>query len=283
VSASSIPYGQGSFVDRVGIADGLRSLRNLVAEMGTGDRSPSLAERAGHAIRGAATRTRPRPRPHGAERATDDAPTQRIERVTEPSGDEQPPEQVPESATEVWRLVQRAQAGDTEAFGAIYDRYADTVFRFIYFRVSTRQTAEDLTSETFLRALRRIGSFTWQGRDLGAWLVTIARNLVADHFKSGRYRLEVSTAEVLDADSPERGPEGSPESAVVDKLTNQTLLEAVKRLNPEQQECIVLRFLQGFSVAETAQTMGKNEGAIKALQYRAVRSLARLLPEGFTP
>lgn len=283
MSASSIPYGQGSFVDRVGIADGLRSLRNLVAEMGTGDRSPSLAERAGQAIRGAATRTRPRPRPHGAERATDDAPTQRIERVTEPSGDEQPPEQVPESATEVWRLVQRAQAGDTEAFGAIYDRYADTVFRFIYFRVSTRQTAEDLTSETFLRALRRIGSFTWQGRDLGAWLVTIARNLVADHFKSGRYRLEVSTAEVLDADSPERGPEGSPESAVVDKLTNQTLLEAVKRLNPEQQECIVLRFLQGFSVAETAQTMGKNEGAIKALQYRAVRSLARLLPEGFTP
>ena len=56
---------------------------------------------------------------------------------------------------------------------------------------------------------------------------------------------------------------------------------AVKQLNPEQQECIVLRFLQGFSVAETAQTMGKNEGAIKALQYRAVRALARLLPDGF--
>jgi RNA polymerase sigma-70 factor (ECF subfamily) len=88
---------------------------------------------------------------------------------------------------------------------------------------------------------------------------------------------------VLDADSPDRGPEGSPETAVLDHLTNTTLLTAVKRLNPEQQECIVLRFLQGFSVAETAQTMGKNEGAIKALQYRAVRSLARLLPEGFTP
>ncbi len=200
-----------------------------------------------------------------------------------PPDDDQLPDQVPESATDVWRLVQRAQAGDTEAFGLIYDRYLDTVFRFIYFRVSTRQLAEDLTSETFLRALRRIGSFTWQGRDLGAWLVTIARNLVADHFKSGRYRLEVSTAEVLDADRPDRGPEGSPEAAVLDKLTNQTLLEAVKRLNPEQQECIVLRFLQGFSVAETARTMSKNEGAIKALQYRAVRSLARLLPEGFTP
>jgi len=182
---------------------------------------------------------------------------------------------------EVWALVERAQAGDAEAFGRIYDRYADTVFRFIYFRVGNRPLAEDLTSETFLRAMRRIGSFTWQGRDIGAWLVTIARNLVADHFKSGRYRLEVTTGDVLDADRPEHGPEGSPEAAVVDHITNVALLTAVKQLNPEQQECIVLRFLQGFSCAETAVAMGKNEGAIKALQYRAVRSLARLLPEGF--
>ncbi|WP_229067957.1 ECF subfamily RNA polymerase sigma factor, BldN family [Actinoplanes sp. DH11] len=184
-------------------------------------------------------------------------------------------------AAEVWALVERAQAGEAEAFGLIYDRYVDTVFRFVYFRVGNRQLAEDLTSDTFLRALKRIGSFTWQGRDLGAWLVTIARNLVADHFKSGRYRLEVTTGDVLDADREDRGPEGSPESAVVDHITNVALLTAVKQLNPEQQECIVLRFLQGFSVAETAQTMGKNEGAIKALQYRAVRALNRLLPEGF--
>lgn len=186
-------------------------------------------------------------------------------------------------AHEVWTLVERAQAGDTEAFGLIYDRYMDTVFRFIYFRVGNRPLAEDLTSDTFLRALKRISSFTWQGRDLGAWLVTIARNLVADHFKSGRYRLEVTTGDVLDADREDRGPEGSPETAVVDHITNVALLTAVKQLNPEQQECIVLRFLQGFSVAETAQAMGKNEGAIKALQYRAVRALARLLPEGFQP
>ncbi|WP_425394611.1 sigma-70 family RNA polymerase sigma factor [Actinoplanes rectilineatus] len=186
-----------------------------------------------------------------------------------------------DAAAEVWALVERAQGGDSEAFGLIYDRYVDTVFRFVYFRVGNRQLAEDLTSDTFLRALKRIGSFTWQGRDLGAWLVTIARNLVADHFKSGRYRLEVTTGDVLDADREDRGPEGSPESAVVDHITNVALLTAVKQLNPEQQECIVLRFLQGFSVAETAQTMGKNEGAIKALQYRAVRALNRLLPEGF--
>jgi RNA polymerase sigma-70 factor, ECF subfamily len=188
-----------------------------------------------------------------------------------------------DAAAEVWALVERAQAGDSEAFGLIYDRYVDTVFRFVYFRVGNRQLAEDLTADTFLRALKRIGSFTWQGRDLGAWLVTIARNLVADHFKSGRYRLEVTTGDVLDADREDRGPEGSPEAAVVDHITNVALLGAVKQLNPEQQECIVLRFLQGFSVAETAQAMGKNEGAIKALQYRAVRALARLLPDGFKP
>jgi RNA polymerase sigma-70 factor, ECF subfamily len=188
-----------------------------------------------------------------------------------------------DAAAEVWALVERAQAGESAAFGLIYDRYVDTVFRFIYFRVGNRQLAEDLTSDTFLRALKRIGSFTWQGRDLGAWLVTIARNLVADHFKSGRYRLEVTTGDVLDADREDRGPEGSPEAAVVDHITNVALLGAVKQLNPEQQECIVLRFLQGFSVAETAQAMGKNEGAIKALQYRAVRALARLLPDDFQP
>ncbi|SCL20434.1 RNA polymerase sigma-70 factor, ECF subfamily [Micromonospora nigra] len=186
-------------------------------------------------------------------------------------------------ATEVWTLVERAQAGEAEAFGLLYDRYVDTVFRFVYFRVGNRQLAEDLTSDTFLRALKRISSFTWQGRDLGAWLVTIARNLVADHFKSGRYRLEVTTGDVLDADREDRGPEGSPEAAVVEHITNVALLTAVKQLNPEQQECIVLRFLQGFSVAETARAMGKNEGAIKALQYRAVRALARLLPDGFQP
>ncbi|MDB1087881.1 sigma-70 family RNA polymerase sigma factor [Streptomyces sp. ACA25] len=172
-------------------------------------------------------------------------------------------------------LVERAQSGEAEAFGCLYDQYSDTVYRYIYYRVGGRATAEDLTNETFLRALRRIGTFTWQGRDFGAWLVTIARNLVADHFKSSRFRLEVTTGEMLDANEVER----SPEDSVLEKLANSALLEAVGRLNPQQRECVSLRFLQGFSVAETAQVMGKNEGAIKTLQYRAVRTLARLLPE----
>ncbi|WP_354641166.1 ECF subfamily RNA polymerase sigma factor, BldN family [Kitasatospora camelliae] len=171
-------------------------------------------------------------------------------------------------------LVERAQNGESEAFGRLYDHYADTVYRYIYYRVGSRATAEDLTSETFLRALRRIGTFTWQGRDFGAWLVTIARNLVADHFKSSRFRLEVTTGEMLDSNECER----SPEDSVLESLSNAALLDAVRRLNPQQQECVTLRFLQGLSVAETARIMGKNEGAIKTLQYRAVRTLARLLP-----
>ncbi len=182
---------------------------------------------------------------------------------------------------EVADLVARAQDGDPSAFGEIYDRYSDTVYRYIYFRVNNAQLAEDLASETFLRALRRISSFSWQGRAFGAWLVTIARNLVVDHFKSGRYRLEIVKPDVLGADERETDPSTSPETAALEKLTNATLLTAVKKLNPDQQECIVLRFLQGFTVAETARTMGKNEGAVKALQYRAVRTLARLLPDGF--
>jgi RNA polymerase sigma-70 factor, ECF subfamily len=171
-------------------------------------------------------------------------------------------------------LVQLAQDGDGEAFGQLYDAYSDTVYRYIYYRVSNKPLAEDLASETFLRALRRISTFTWQGRDFGAWLVTIARNLVADHFKSSRYRLEVPTGEMLDSDQTE----ASPEDSVLAYLSNKALLDAVCQLNSQQQECVTLRFLHGLSVAETAKIMGKNDGAIKTLQYRAIRTLARLLP-----
>ncbi|MFC9971358.1 sigma-70 family RNA polymerase sigma factor [Spirillospora sp. NPDC127200] len=172
-------------------------------------------------------------------------------------------------------LVLRARDGDAEAFGALYDDYVELVYRYVYYRVGAHPVAEDLTSETFLRALRRIGDFHWQGKDFGAWLVTIARNLVADHFKSGRYRLEVCTAELLEPDRPQEGPE----RAVLEDMTNRTLLAAVRRLGSEQQECVVLRFLHGLSVAETALIMGKKTGAIKALQYRAVRALGRMLPD----
>jgi len=175
---------------------------------------------------------------------------------------------------ELRALVLQAKSGDSDAFGILYDRYLDLVYRYIYYRVGSHPLAEDLTSETFLRALRRISDFTWQGRDFGAWLVTIARNLVTDHFKSGRYRLEVTTGDVLDV--PMDGAH-IPENAVVTAIINDRVLRAVRDLNPEQQECVVLRFLHGLSLAETALIMGKKSGAIKALQFRAIKTLARAL------
>lgn len=173
-------------------------------------------------------------------------------------------------------LVELAKGGDAEAFGQLYDHYVSTIYRYIYYRVGTHALAEDLTSETFFRALRALSSFRWQGRDFGAWLVTIARNLVTDHFKSGRFRLEVATGEILDYDLAADGPEDD----VLTTLTNEELVKAVRKLKPDQQECLVLRFLNGLSVAETAQVLSKSEGAVKQLQLRAVRNLAKLLPEG---
>src|SRR6478609_5654109 len=134
-----------------------------------------------------------------------------------------------DASDDLRRLVLRAKTGDADAFGTLYDRYLDLVYRYIYFRVGSHPLAEDLTSETFLRALRRIADFTWQGRDFGAWLVTIARNLITDHFKSGRYRLEVSTAEVIDI--PLDGPH-IPENAVVTAMINNRVLSAVRDLGP---------------------------------------------------
>lgn len=169
--------------------------------------------------------------------------------------------------------VALAQAGDADAFGELYRAYRDTVFRYTYYRVSSRPVAEDLTHETFVRALRGIETFSWQGRDFGAWLVTIARNLIVDTHKSSRHRMEVSTGEMLDADKIE----ASTEDVILELVTNQMVHDAIAQLNEQQRQCVTLRFLDQRSVAETAEVMGKNEGAVKTLQYRAVRTLARLL------
>jgi RNA polymerase sigma-70 factor (ECF subfamily) len=186
----------------------------------------------------------------------------------------------PDAPAEVVReLVGRAQAGQPGAFAAIYERYRDTVFRFVHSRVGGWQLAEDLTSEVFLRALNRIGSFTWQGRDPGAWLVTIARNLVADHYKSGRYRLERPVDSV-----PDEAPRGVPPDAQVgDRVAGgqardhwrQVLSTAVDRLTPKQREVLELRFFAGLSIADTAALIGCDESVVKTAQFRAVRALAR--------
>ncbi|MCW2523374.1 MAG: putative polymerase sigma factor [Frankiales bacterium] len=176
-----------------------------------------------------------------------------------------------------WSLVRAAQAGDADAFAALYDRYVPVVFRFISYRVKDRALAEDFTSETFLRALRRFSELNYQGRDIGAWFITIARNIVLDHVKSARFRLEVSAGDVAPFAPPSRDATGSPELAVLTTLANERLMLAINALNAEQRECVVLRFLNELSVAETAEVMGKNSGAIKALQHRALKRLTALL------
>lgn len=175
-------------------------------------------------------------------------------------------------------LMARAQAGDTGAFAEIYEQYVATVFRFVYARTSNHALAEDLTSETFLRALRGIGRFTWQGRDPAAWLLTIARNLITDHYKSARYQLERATPEMRDAERADSDPAGDPETAAMTRISHARLYAALAELTADQRECLILRFLLNRSIADTAALMGKEPGAIKALQFRAMRSLHQRLP-----
>lgn len=181
--------------------------------------------------------------------------------------------------------VTAARDGDREAFGRLYARYYDTVFRYAYFRVGRRSVAEDIAQDTFIRALRRVETFVWTGKDIGAWLVTITRNLTADYFKSGYYRLELQTEDTGSLMRPGGGNLDVADVAetCLDGFRDAWVRGLVARLNSEQHECITLRFFKGLSVAETATVMGKNEGAIKALQYRATRALYRMTQEAGNP
>src|SRR5437763_4198104 len=135
-----------------------------------------------------------------------------------------------------------------------------------------------------LRARSRVTSRSSQGRGGGGWFGTIAGNLVLDHGRWSRFKLDVGADEVTE---PRSAPysvgataQPGPEQEAISRATRAELLRCVAELGEDQRECIVLRFLQGLSVAETAEIMNRNEGAVKALQHRAVRRLAQLLPTG---
>ena len=181
-----------------------------------------------------------------------------------------------EERTRLIALVELARQGDAEAFGLLYDHYQASVYRFLFYRTRSQVLAEDLASETFFRALRSMTNFRWQGKDFGAWLMTIARNLATDHFKAGRTRLEMTTEDMGQHDDATEGPE----SAVLASLTNEILMQALTELPDEQRDCLVMRFLQGMSIAETAAVLGRSDGAVKQLQLRGVRNLAKLMPDG---
>jgi RNA polymerase sigma-70 factor, ECF subfamily len=178
---------------------------------------------------------------------------------------------------EVVDLVARAQNGDEHAFAAIYDRYIDQIYGYVRRRVGNREVAEDLTGDVFLRAYRRLDRFTWQGVDLGAWLTTIARNRVNDHFKSAKFRLERTTDEVSEPDPSPTADD--PERVAVSRDLARKLGRALEDLKDEHREVIELRFIHDLSVAETAAVLGRSVGATKALQYRALRALAALVKD----
>jgi RNA polymerase sigma-70 factor (ECF subfamily) len=178
----------------------------------------------------------------------------------------------PDGGSGARELLARVQAGEPGAFGEFYDRYGDLVGRYVLARLGDRAAAEDITSEVFIRALRYVGTFQWRGVDPGAWLVTIARNLVLDHAGSARYRMEVTTAE------PRASAVADPEAAALSRLAHAEVLRCVRLLSADQQEVIALRYLSDLSIAATAELMGRTPGAVKALQHRALRRLAALLP-----
>ncbi len=260
---------------RFDLVEGMDALRRAVAQVLRADLGPRAALAGAPAAHGRV----PTPRQH-SWLLSEAAALQEVASDPEsgPSDREHATSSVEDEAeaSRLIALVELARGGDTEAFGMLYDHYHPQVYRFLYYRVGSQALAEDLTSDTFFRALRSMSSFRWQGKDFGAWLMTIARNLTTDHYKSGRNRLEMTTEDMSPHDSATEGPE----TAVLASLTNEALMEALRQLPPEQQECLVMRFLQGMSIAETAQVMGRSDGAIKQLQLRAVRNLAKLMPEG---
>ena len=169
-------------------------------------------------------------------------------------------------------LVDRAREGDVEAFGALYDLHHLPVYRMLLKLTRSHSLAEDLTSETFFRALRSLGRSEVRGDYVTAWLMRIARNLAVDHFKAKHNRLEVPM-DPYDHELIEELAE-SPEAEVLASFQHATLLRAVGDLPANQRTCITARFLDDLSIAETAQLMKCSEGAVKQLQFRGIRNLA---------
>jgi RNA polymerase sigma-70 factor, ECF subfamily len=171
-------------------------------------------------------------------------------------------------------VVARAVDGDGDAFGALFRATLPVIYRNLYGRSGDQTLAEDLASETFVRALRSVKTFQGGSRDFLAWLLRIARNLFLDHVRSARVRWELVVEEL-----PITVAIGDLETEALGRIEGADLRRVLGRLTPEQQEVVLLRFMEGFSVAEVAVIVGRNEGAVKALQFRAMKSLARLIEQ----
>lgn len=171
------------------------------------------------------------------------------------------------------RVFQQAKAYDTSALAAIYDRYEAKIYSYVYHRVGDPNVAQDLTAQVFLRMLEAIqNEQAWQSSFSG-WLYRIAHNLVIDH-----YRRRGRTTQVSFDDLPTLvAPAEDPQRAAERSFAAEGLRSAINLLTDEQGQVVTLRFLEDLSIAEVAAAMGKTEGAVKALQYRAVLRLRSLL------
>lgn len=168
-------------------------------------------------------------------------------------------------------VIDRARNGDRAAFGELYDTHVDSVYRYLLYRVREPSDAEDLTSEVFTRAFANIHRYKWQGKSFLAWLYTIARNAVTDRRRRDRPTVEIDNAYGLAAEGP------TAHDLAVRGEDVEALRGAVKYLTGEQQEVLTLRFVENLSSREVATILGKNEGAIRALQFRALGRLRKIL------
>lgn len=165
-------------------------------------------------------------------------------------------------------LAQAAQ-GDSEAFGVLYDRYVGRIYNYIFYRTGNVFDAEDLTERVFFRALKHISRYRNRGLPFSAWLYRIAHNLTANWHRDNSRRKEISLDEELPL--PHRG--NLPEQELVIDEERQRLLQVIRRLPPERQQLILLKFVDDLSNAEIGKIMGRTEGAIKSLYHRTLLAL----------
>ena len=173
-------------------------------------------------------------------------------------------------------IVRRAQAGDQSAFAELYERHYDQIFRYISFKCGNRLEAEDLTGEVFLKMLESIHKFKFQGFPFTSWLYRIAHNLVVDNFRRKGRKPTVPLDKVLNFSG---GADSDMENQVQLSWSMREVVEAMDNLTDLQREVITLRFVAGLSIAETANTVGRKENAVKALQHAGIRKLRHVLAQ----
>jgi RNA polymerase sigma-70 factor (ECF subfamily) len=167
-------------------------------------------------------------------------------------------------------LILAAQRGDRNAVGALYDAYADSIYRYLYYRVNDRDTAEDLTAEVFLNFVEGISSYVMGETPLIAWLYRVAHARLVDH-----YRKQNRSAKESNLDDLVIGVEDDVDAQLMSDHNEEKVRFAMETLTAEQKQVIIFRFVESYSLEKTAELMGKTVGAIKVMQYRAVQSLSR--------